>query len=161
MEVDPIKPTVKALGTKRLKLKHDELLSIFAFNLDLRRYTVAGRGQHAQPRHARVRLRVAPGRPVHVDPMKLMLKAPGTKRLRVKYDKLLSRFAFKFNLCRYNLEPAAGAAPLPDAALGFLLQSSGVAHRVSGQARCGELTILVAATRCDPLYFKKQGSKSH
>jgi len=29
------------------------------------------------------------------------LKAPGTKRLKLKYDEVLSRFAFKFNLRRY------------------------------------------------------------
>jgi len=33
-----MKPTLKALETKPLKLKYDELLSIFAFNFDLRRY---------------------------------------------------------------------------------------------------------------------------
>jgi hypothetical protein len=37
-----------------------------------------------------------------------------------------------------HLEPAGCAAPLPDAALALLLQSTGVAHRVSGQSRCGE-----------------------
>jgi len=35
-----VKPTLKAHGTKRLKLKCDKLLSIFAFNCYLRRYTV-------------------------------------------------------------------------------------------------------------------------
>ena len=30
MQVDPIKPTVKALGNMHLKLKYDILLSIFA-----------------------------------------------------------------------------------------------------------------------------------
>ena len=39
MQVDPIKPTLKAPGAKRLKLKCDELLSSFAFNFNLRRYT--------------------------------------------------------------------------------------------------------------------------
>ena len=38
MPVDPIKPTLKAPGTKRLKLKDDELLSSFAFKFNLRRY---------------------------------------------------------------------------------------------------------------------------
>ena len=38
MQVDPIKPTLKAPGTKRLELKYDELLSSFAFNFNLRRY---------------------------------------------------------------------------------------------------------------------------
>ena len=33
--------------------------------------------------------------------MKFMLKAPGTKRLKLKCDTLLSSFALKFNLRRY------------------------------------------------------------
>ena len=43
------------------------------------------------------------GRAVQVDPIKPTLKAPGTKRLKLKYDELLSSFAFKFNLRRYTL----------------------------------------------------------
>ena len=39
MQVEPIKPVLKAPGTKRLKLKYDELFSSFAFNFNLRRYT--------------------------------------------------------------------------------------------------------------------------
>ena len=38
MQVDPIKPTLKAPGTQLLELQYDELLSCFAFNLNLRRY---------------------------------------------------------------------------------------------------------------------------
>ena len=38
MQVVPIKPTLKAPGTKRLKLKYDEALSNFAFKFNLRRY---------------------------------------------------------------------------------------------------------------------------
>ena len=41
MQVDPIKPTLKAPGTKRLNLKCDELLSSFAFEFNLRRYIKA------------------------------------------------------------------------------------------------------------------------
>ena len=41
MQLDPIKLTVKAPGTKRLKLKCDKLLSTSAFKLNLRRYTKA------------------------------------------------------------------------------------------------------------------------
>jgi hypothetical protein len=39
---------------------------------------------------------------VQVDPIKPTLKAPGTKRLKLKGDDLLSSFGFKFNLCRYT-----------------------------------------------------------
>ena len=42
MKVDPIKPTLKAPGTKRLKLESDELLSNFAFKFDMRRYDEGG-----------------------------------------------------------------------------------------------------------------------
>ena len=38
MQVDPIKPTLKALGFKLLKLKYDKPLSEFAFKFNLRRY---------------------------------------------------------------------------------------------------------------------------
>jgi len=40
-----MKPTLKAPGTKRLKLEHDKLLSNFAFNFNLRRYTKVKRAQ--------------------------------------------------------------------------------------------------------------------
>jgi len=39
-----------------------------------------------------------------VDPIKTTLKPPGTKRLKLKYDKPLSNFAFNFNLRRYTKE---------------------------------------------------------
>jgi len=42
VQVDPIKPTLKPPGTKRLRLKYDEPLSNFAFKINLRRYTKAG-----------------------------------------------------------------------------------------------------------------------
>ena len=41
MQVDPSKPTLKALGTKRLKLQCDELLSRFPFKFKMRRYSEA------------------------------------------------------------------------------------------------------------------------
>jgi hypothetical protein len=40
---------------------------------------------------------------VHVAHIKTTLKAPGAKQLKLKYDKLLSSFAFKFNLHRFNM----------------------------------------------------------
>jgi hypothetical protein len=39
--------------------------------------------------------------------MKLTLKAPGTKRLKLDYDEPLSNFAFKFNLRCYTTDPHA------------------------------------------------------
>ncbi len=44
------------------------------------------------------------GRAVQVEPMKPMLKAPGTKRLKLKYDGPLSFCALKMNLRRYNTD---------------------------------------------------------
>ena len=41
VQVDPIKPTLKPTGNKRLKLKCDTLLSTSAFKSNLRRYTLA------------------------------------------------------------------------------------------------------------------------
>ena len=41
MQVDPIKPTFKAPGTTRLKLKYDKPLSSFAFKFNLRCYIEA------------------------------------------------------------------------------------------------------------------------
>ena len=41
VQIDPIKPTLKAPGTKRLKLNYDEPLSNFAFKFNLRRHNTA------------------------------------------------------------------------------------------------------------------------
>jgi len=42
------------------------------------------------------------GEAVQVDPMKPKMKPPGTKRLKLKWEILLSISAFKFNLRRYR-----------------------------------------------------------
>jgi len=39
VQLDPVKPTLKAPGTMPLTLKYDKLPSNSAFNFDLRRYT--------------------------------------------------------------------------------------------------------------------------
>jgi len=44
VQVDPIKPTLKAPGTKRLKLTCDVLLSTPTLKFNLRRYAGAGAG---------------------------------------------------------------------------------------------------------------------
>ena len=46
---------------------------------------------------------VAYGRVVQVDPIRPMLKAPRTKRLKLKRDGPLFNFAFDFNLRRYSM----------------------------------------------------------
>ena len=79
VQVDPIKPTLKAPGTKRSKLKYDNLLSIllqFCFQFQFAPL-------HGGRRRERRRRRQQPGRAVKVDPMKPMLKAPGAKRLKL------------------------------------------------------------------------------
>jgi len=54
------------------------------------------------------------GEAMQVDPMKPTLKAPGTKRLKLKYDKLLSillQFCFQFKLAplqRGHRDPRGG-----------------------------------------------------
>jgi hypothetical protein len=49
-----------------------------------------------------------PGKAVHVETMKPVLKAHGTEHLKLKYDEPVSNFAFRFNLRRY---PSVGPAP--------------------------------------------------
>jgi len=51
VQVEPMKPVLKAPGIERLKLKHDRPLSNFAFNFNLRRYTAAWRTEWAAVRH--------------------------------------------------------------------------------------------------------------
>jgi len=47
---------------------------------------------------------IVPGEAVQVEPMKPKLQAaPGTERLKLKYDILLSSFAVNFNLRHYSL----------------------------------------------------------
>jgi hypothetical protein len=44
--------------------------------------------------------------------MKPKLKAPGTKRLKLRYDIPLSNCAFKFNLRHYRMALTMGGAPV-------------------------------------------------
>jgi len=66
------------------------------------------RGTIAKRRRAKAPSPRTPGRAVQVDPIKPTLEAPGIKRLKLKLDILLSTFAFKFNLRRYNLAAHRG-----------------------------------------------------
>jgi hypothetical protein len=61
-------------------------------------------GHHAPPQLG------SRGKAVQVEPMELMLEAPGPKLLKLNYDKLLSNFAFKINLRRYTEAAVAVAA---------------------------------------------------
>jgi len=51
------------------------------------------------------------GRAVQVDPMKPMVKPPGTERLKLKCDILLSTSAFKSNLRRYRAGSGESTSP--------------------------------------------------
>jgi len=53
---------------------------------------------------------------VQIDPMKPMLIAPGSNRLKPKYDELLSKFAFKFNLRFYAKDAVAEVLAAAEAA---------------------------------------------
>jgi hypothetical protein len=46
---------------------------------------------------------LARGRAVQVAPMKPTFKPPGSKRLKLEHENLLSKIAFNFNLRRYNV----------------------------------------------------------
>ena len=52
------------------------------------------------------------GRAVRVDPIKPTLKAPGTKRLNLEYDEVLSNVAFDINMRLYTMEPVPDASVL-------------------------------------------------
>jgi len=101
-----MKPMLKAPGTKRLKLICDDPLSDFAFKFNLRRYNLYNFRRRCMNRgscsggHSH-------GRAVQVDSIKPKLKASGNKRLKLKYDELLSNFAFNFNLRRFTTAAAA------------------------------------------------------
>jgi len=92
VQVDPTKSTLKAPGTERLKLKYDEPPLEFAFKFNLRCYTVDGQ---------MTSIMLGLGRAVKVDPMKPKLKPPGTSRLKLKCDILLSNSTFEFNMRRW------------------------------------------------------------
>ena len=122
MQVDPVKFTLTAPGTERLKLKYEELLSNIGFKFNLRRYTVAA----AAALRDELRLAVGHGRAVQVNPMKPKLKPPGTERLKLQCDTLLSTSAFKTNLRRYSTGARRGRCSASEGAAG------GCSGRVAG-----------------------------
>jgi len=79
LQIDPIKPKLKAPGTKLLKLKWDGTLLKFAFKLNLRRYILDPDCEEVIAPHPRtVPAPAAQGRAVQVDPLKPNLNfAPG------------------------------------------------------------------------------------
>ena len=93
VQLDPIKLALKAPGTKRLRLIHNWTALKVCFQFKLAPLQLGARGGAGA---------VLRGRAVQVDPMKPKLKPPGTKRLKLEYDGLLSNIGFKFSLRRYN-----------------------------------------------------------
>ena len=95
MQVDTIKPTLKAPGIKLLKVKYVTPLSDSAVKFNLRRYNPPA-GQHDDGRVVSVfvpgqlperragRLVPVHGRVVQLHPIKPTLKAPGTERVDSK-----------------------------------------------------------------------------
>jgi len=85
-----MKPTLSAPGTKRLK---QNVISAVKFCLQLQLAPL--HSAHAEPARRRAGCGVAThehafhGRAVQVDPIKPTLKAPGTNRLQLEYEKLL------------------------------------------------------------------------
>ena len=88
VQVDPIKPTLKAPGTKRLKLKRVDPLSSFGFKFNLHRYIKAENiGQLTSfsgtvTRTSEVRPELLLGRGAHSLTSKLNLRTFGTHRSR-------------------------------------------------------------------------------
>jgi len=109
VQVDPIKPKLKPPVTQLLKLNSDEPLSNLAFKINLRRYNKVGAALYLRMFVVRFAKRFPQqhGRAVQVDPVKPMLKPPGTKHLKLKCDILLSTSAFRFHLRRYSTGSSA------------------------------------------------------
>ena len=119
VQVEPIKPKLEPLRTKRWKLNCDLLLSTSAFKFNLRRYNLANKWKNQVfiPTSAD-KMTVMfyqwfgkHGRAVEVDPIKPKLKPPVTKRLKVNCVVLLPTSAFKFDLRRYSTGRCRGRHP--------------------------------------------------
>ena len=81
MQVDPIKPMLKAPGTNLLTLNNDNLFQlVFQFQVAKLQQGRGPQDQEAESAGPRVDAAEPgpPGRAVHVDPIKSKLTAPGT-----------------------------------------------------------------------------------
>ena len=97
MQADPRKPTLKALGTKPLKLKYDELLSRFAFKFNLRHYTEVWMNLNNVACWGKFNVTV---RRCSLTVSKLVLKAPMVSAL----ETIMSQAAFNC-CCQFQLAP--------------------------------------------------------
>ena len=77
------------------------------------------------------------GKAVHVDPIRPTSKAPGTKRLKLEYDELLSNSAFTFNL-RHYIQVCAAKAGADSAAAAAAAQERIDAGVAAAEARAAE-----------------------
>jgi len=75
------------------------IVSLLRGEAEGRRHEVGRRGAKGTGNVLRLR-----GEAVQADPIKPMLKAPGTKRLKLQHDEPLSSFAFKSNVRCYSEE---------------------------------------------------------
>ena len=107
MQVEPIKPMLKAPGIELLQQVRGIAVK-FCFQIQVallqqggvqsdRRRGVRGGGRGPGDGADRVQ-----GRTVQVDPIKPVLKPPGTQRSKLDFDGLLSSFPYKFSLRRYS-----------------------------------------------------------
>ena len=112
MQIDPIKPKLKALGTQRLKLKSDEPLSDLAFKFNWHRYKEAPNTSDETALAAPVgRCRSTLSNP---RPKRLELSARNQNMLNCFY--ICFNYTFNFNLSRYTTdtdEELAAAPPPP------------------------------------------------
>jgi len=109
VQVDPIKPLLKAPGTKHLTLKHDEPLLFFDFKFNLRRY-IKGNAMDSSAA-ASVLLSYCTIR-AKVGQCRLTLRNPRSKRLQLSAisEKLLSNLAkFCFQTQPAPLHHGAGS----------------------------------------------------
>jgi len=93
-------PVLKPPGSPLLKVRYDGPLSVFAFNFNVRRYSMV---------YSALKTAIGMtidsnslGRAVQDDPIKPTFEGPGIKRLKLKYDEPPSRIAFRFDLRRFS-----------------------------------------------------------
>jgi len=85
------------------------------------------------------------GEAVQVEPMKSKLKAPGAKRLKLKYYNLLSNFAFNLNMRRYTeVQNQADAAGL----IQCETWQCSPRHRVTSNSRNQGSNVVDDSARC-------------
>jgi len=93
-----------------LMLQYEEPHSNLVFSFELRHCGTA-RIENWERQYNESFEKEQPGRAVQVEPMKPILKPPGTKCLKLTRDKLVSGFALKCNLRSYTPGRARPSSP--------------------------------------------------